>query len=200
MLRIKHHSQGNGSQHRRHRYHHRQGNHAPGKIPGRVLHLVHIGRNLLTAAYGEDQDGQPHEEAGVKRRHEGPGGPPDFHKIALCQSRSSQHHRHKQHGHKKHGRACRSGQPLQHSYSPARQIEGGEENHQTYDLEKGGIHGAGPVVLKNGPAGGNHRRGGLLGNVGHMDHPVGPPCVVGHFGADGFVNPGADSAARVPEG
>ena len=51
------------------------GYHALCKIPGRILHLIYIGRYLLTAAHCKYQNREPHKETHIKGRHKGPHRP-----------------------------------------------------------------------------------------------------------------------------
>lgn len=68
------------------------------------------------------------------------------------------------------------------------------------NLHHRGVHAAGPLVLKQGPAGCNYRGIWFLGDIRHVDHPIGPARVVSHLRPYGLMNPGADTASGMLEG
>ena len=115
--------------------------------------------------------------------------------------RSRQGQQNVQDGHDEHEAPGQGADPFQgrNPFGGVPQEE--KENHKSDALQdQGRNHFRQGSVLEKGPAEGDEHVLGFLGQVGHVDDPVGPAGEVGQFGARSGPDPGGYAPGAVLEG
>ena len=189
--RIEHHAHRDGTENRTDHNHDRQADHRTREALARVLYLINIRRDLLTATDSENQDGQGREVLPVEGRkqvlrteiqcHEG---------RSRIDGTRTEHHDDVEDGHDEHTGTCQCRHLLQRVQTTACDIA--EQNQDTEGDQLYCQCREGIVcfrVTEHSPAQCLQTTGGLTCDVGDMACPVGPACIVRKLRSCRLQNP-----------
>ena len=189
--RIEHHAHRDGTKDRTDHNHDRQADHRTREALTRVLYLINIRRDLLTATDREYQDGQGGEVLPVKGRnqvlrteihgHEG---------RSRIDGTRTEHHDDVKDGHDEHagtGQCCHLLQWIQTTACDVAEQNQDTEGNQLYGQCREGIVRF--RITEHSPAQCLQTTGGLTCDVGDMAGPVSPACIVRQLRSCRLQNP-----------